>query len=206
MNEKHIEDIINALYDMIQDARAVPLASDKCIVNRDEVLNMLDQIIDQLPGELKQARSIVESRGEIIAQARREQENIVHKAQEEAERMVSQEAILVEAKRRAKEEEISARAKIANLQKLSNEYMDDALRRTEEAIAQSLGEVRDLLGSSRKYTLALLEYWDRKNITKKVGDADVATRVSVQLQLTDPAAKSRDRIVSNHRVGDASQP
>lgn len=142
MNEKHIEDIINALYDMIQDARAVPLASDKCIVNRDEVLNMLDQIIDQLPGELKQARSIVESRGEIIAQARREQENIVHKAQEEAERMVSQEAILVEAKRRAKEEEISARAKIANLQKLSNEYMDDALRRTEESIGNCLGEVQ----------------------------------------------------------------
>ena len=143
MNEKHIEDIINALYDMIQDARAVPLASDRCIVNRDEVLNMLDQIIDQLPGELKQARSIVESRGEIIAQSRREQENIVHKAQEEAERMVSQEAILVEAKRRAKEEEISARAKIANLQKLSNAYMDGALRRTQDAIAQSLSEVEE---------------------------------------------------------------
>ena len=31
--------------------------------------------------------------------------------------------------------------------------------------------------------------------TKKVGDTDIATRVSVQLQLTDPAAKSRDRIV-----------
>ena len=31
--------------------------------------------------------------------------------------------------------------------------------------------------------------------TKKVGDADIASRVSVQLQLTDPAAKSRDRIV-----------
>ena len=31
--------------------------------------------------------------------------------------------------------------------------------------------------------------------TKKVGDLDVATKVSVQLQLTDPAAKSRDRIV-----------
>ena len=31
--------------------------------------------------------------------------------------------------------------------------------------------------------------------TKKVGDADIATRVSVQLQLTDPAARSRDRIV-----------
>ena len=31
--------------------------------------------------------------------------------------------------------------------------------------------------------------------TKKEGDMDVATRVSVQLQLTDPAVKSRDRIV-----------
>ena len=31
--------------------------------------------------------------------------------------------------------------------------------------------------------------------TKKQGDIDIATRVSVQLQLTDPAAKSRDRIV-----------
>ena len=31
--------------------------------------------------------------------------------------------------------------------------------------------------------------------TKKVGDSEIASRVSVQLQLTDPAAKSRDRIV-----------
>ena len=31
--------------------------------------------------------------------------------------------------------------------------------------------------------------------TKKVGDADIATKVSVQLQLTDPAARSRDRLV-----------
>lgn len=31
--------------------------------------------------------------------------------------------------------------------------------------------------------------------SKKVNDVDIATRVSVQLQLTDPAAKSRDRIV-----------
>ena len=31
--------------------------------------------------------------------------------------------------------------------------------------------------------------------TKKVGDAEIASRVSVQLQLTDPAAKSRDRVV-----------
>ena len=38
--------------------------------------------------------------------------------------------------------------------------------------------------------------------TKKVGDTDIASKVSVQLQLTDPAAKSRDRIVKkSEKVG-----
>ena len=37
----------------------------------------------------------------------------------------------------------------------------------------TLGETRDLLGSSRKYTLALLEYWDRKNVCKKQGEARI---------------------------------
>ena len=52
MNEQHIEDIISALYDMIQDARALPLGADKCILERDKVLDMLDEIIAQLPSEL----------------------------------------------------------------------------------------------------------------------------------------------------------
>ena len=37
--------------------------------------------------------------------------------------------------------------------------------------------------------------------TKKMGDADIATRVSVQLQLTDPNARSRDRIVKKSEKG-----
>ena len=143
MNEKHIEDIITALYDMIQDARAMPLGPDKCIVERDKALDMLDEIIAQLPAELKQSRTIVESRNELIGQARREAENIIRKAQEQAELLVSQQAIYNEAKRQCVEMVEQTKAQIAGLRKASNEYMDDALRRTEEAIAQSLAEVKD---------------------------------------------------------------
>ena len=143
MNEQHIEDIISALYDMIQDARALPLGADKCILERDKVLDMLDEIIAQLPSELKQSRTIVESRNELIGQARREAESIVRQAQQKANELVAQEAIYVEAKRQCQEMVNKTQTKIAELRKLSNEYMDDALRRTEEAIAQSLGEVRD---------------------------------------------------------------
>ena len=46
-------------------------------------------------------------------------------------------------------------------------------------------------GSMADSHIVMLQILD----SKKVGDADIATRVSVQLQLTDPNARSRDRIV-----------
>lgn len=142
MNEKHIEDLITSLYDMIQDARAVPLAADKCFVERDKALDLLDEIIAQLPAELKQSRTIVESRNELIGQARREAENIIHRAREEAELLVSQQVIYQEAKVKCAEMVEQTKEQIDRLQQASNEYMDESLRRTEEAIAQSLNEVQ----------------------------------------------------------------
>lgn len=142
MNEKHIEDLITSLYDMIQDARAVPLAADKCFVERDKALDLLDEIIAQLPTELKQSRTIVESRNELIGQARREAENIIHRAREEAELLVSQQVIYQEAKVKCTEMVAETKEQIDRLQQASNMYMEESLRRTEEAIAQSLTEVQ----------------------------------------------------------------
>ncbi len=142
MSEQHIEEIISNLYDTVQDARSLPLGADKCILERDKVLDMLDEIIAQMPAELKQSRTIVESRNELIGQARREAESIIKNAQQEAQRLVSQQSIYAEAKRKCAEMVAQTQAQIADLRKVSNDYMDDALRRTEEAIAQSLNDVR----------------------------------------------------------------
>ena len=152
MNEQHIEQIITALYDMIQDARALPLGADKCILERDKVLDMLDEIIAALPSELKQSRTIVESRNELIGQARREAESIIKEAQAKAEELVAREAIYVEAKRQCQEMYISTQERINELKKVSNAYMDDALRRTEEAISQSLTEVQQTRAKFRALT------------------------------------------------------
>lgn len=137
------EDVIGALYDLVQDARSMPLAADKCILERDKVLDMLDEIIALLPAEIKQSRTIVESRNELINQARREAEGILKKAQEQAEALVTQEAIYVESKKRSEALVAETQEKIAQLRKAGNEYMDEALRRTEETITQALQEVQD---------------------------------------------------------------
>ena len=158
MNEQHIEDIITVLYDTIQDAKALPLGADKCILERDKLLDMLDEIIAQLPSELKQSRTIVESRNELIGQARREAETIIKQAQEQAKALVAQEAIYQEAKRQCQEMVQQTQTRMSDLRKASNDYMDDALRRTEEAIAMSLEDVRD----TRTKFKALIESQDKK--------------------------------------------
>ena len=143
MSDRNIEDIIGALYDLVQDARSMPLAADKCILERDRILDMLDEIIAQLPSELKQSRTIVESRNELISQARREAEMIMRQAQEQAKQMISKEAIYAESKRRAEELVTQTQECVNALKKAGNDYMDDSLRKTEEVIAEALANVRD---------------------------------------------------------------
>lgn len=154
MSDRTTEDIIGALYDIVQDARSMPLAADKCILERDKVLDMLDEILAQLPGELKQSRTIVESRNELISQARREAEGILREAQEKAKQMVTREAIYAEAKKRSDELVGQTQNRINQLRKAGNEYMDESLRQTEEAISKALAEVRDTRMKFRTVTEA----------------------------------------------------
>ena len=158
MNEQNIEQIISALYDLVQDARGLPLGADKCIVERDKVLDMLDEIIGQLPVELKQARTIVESRNELIGQARREAEGLIRQAQEKAAQLVTEEAIYVEAKRQCKEMIAQTHARMADLRKVSNDYMIDALQKTEDSIAASLEDVKQ----TRSKFMALVEAQEKR--------------------------------------------
>ena len=152
MTDRNTEDIIGALYDLVQDARAMPLAMDKCILERDKVLDLLDEVIAQLPSELKQARTIVENRADLISQGKREKENIIRKAQEQAKALVSQEAICVEAKQLAEEIEKKANERAAQIQRAGNAYMDESLRQTEELIAQTLADIQTVREKFRTVT------------------------------------------------------
>lgn len=177
MSDRNIEDIIGALYDLVQDARSMPLAADKCILERDRVLDMLDEIIAQLPSELKQSRTIVESRNELISQARREAEMILRQAQDQAKQLVAKEAIYVEAKRRAEELVGQTQNRIDALKKAGNDYMDDSLRKTEEVIAEALANVRD---TRMKFRAVTESQEQRKNMPTAPAPAP-AQEVDIEL-------------------------
>ena len=107
-----IEETITTLYEMVQDAWSLPLGAEKCVVERDKVLDLLDEISNQLPGELKQAKTIVESRNEVITNAKREAENILKQAEQRAKQMISREEVVKQAEQQAAEMMKAAQQKI----------------------------------------------------------------------------------------------
>ena len=147
----NIEEIITTLYEMVQDAWSLPLGAEKCVLERDKVLDLLDEISNQLPGELKQAKTIVESRNEVITNAKREAENILKQAEQRALQLMSKEEVYILAENEANEMIKSAQAKIKELKQATNEYVDDALRRTEDSISNALNEIK----ASRSSFMAL---------------------------------------------------
>ena len=146
-----IEEIITSLYNLIQDAWSLPLGAEKCVVERDKVLDLLDEISNQLPSELKQAKTIVESRNEVITNAKREAENILKQAEERARLLVSENEVYKQAQLESRELMKSTQQKIMELKQVTNEYVDDAMRRTEESIANALNEIK----ASRSSFMAL---------------------------------------------------
>lgn len=168
MSNNTTEDIIGTLYDMVQDARSMPLAADKCILERDKVLDMLDEIISQLPAEIKQSRTIVESRNELISQARREAEAILRKASEQANELVEKEEIYKQAKKRSEELVAQTQERIDQIRKAGNEYMEESLRCTEETIANALKEVQD----TRMKFVAVTEAQEQRKVMPNV-DVDM---------------------------------
>ena len=138
MNERGIEEVISTLYEMIQDARSVPLSGDKCMVERDKVLDLLDEISNQLPGELKQARTIVESRGEVINNAKREAESIRNQAEERARQLVDEQEIVRIARARSSELMAETESKVNQLRQASAQFCSQSLQDTEAAISAAL--------------------------------------------------------------------
>ena len=54
-----VDELLDMLFEMIDEAKSLPLSSDKCIVERDKALDLLDEIRAQFPMELAEAKKLI---------------------------------------------------------------------------------------------------------------------------------------------------
>ena len=139
--ENEVFELIAMLYTMVTEAWGVPLGNEKCIVERDKVLNLLDEIKARLPQEMAEAKRLVAAREEYISSAKREAEAVRRSADERARELLEEQEIVKAAKTRSNEILTAAEGRAREMYRVANSYVDDTLRRTEEAINTALGEV-----------------------------------------------------------------
>lgn len=144
-----VEELVDMLFTMIDEAKNAPLSSEKCVIERDKALDLLDDIKAQFPVELAEARKIVGARSEYVAAAKREAEDIRKRAEIEAKQMVDTDQVMGMARQKANEVLKQAENRSKELKRSANEYCEDLLRRTEEAIGEALGEARRAHSSFR---------------------------------------------------------
>ena len=130
-----VEELLDMLFDMVDEAKNVPLSSDKCMIERDRALDLIDDIRAQFPVELTEAKKVMATRADMLSSAKREAEAIRKAAEDKARQMVSEDVITLQAKQRANEMMQQAEERSRELKRSANEYCEDALRRTEEAVA-----------------------------------------------------------------------
>ena len=139
-----VEELVDMLFDMIDEAKNAPLSSEKCIIERDKALDLLDDIKAQFPVELAEARKILNARNEYVAAAKREADEIRKRAEIEAGQMVSEDRVMNQARQKASELVAQAEVKAKEVRRAANEYCEDVLRRTEEALSDAHSEMRQV--------------------------------------------------------------
>ena len=133
MAENDVNRLIDMLYERVEDAKSPALKPNLSMVDRDEVLDLLDELRNQLPVELKRAQEL------------------------EAKSKVSDSEVLYAAKEKARKIIADAEDRSRQLCQVANEYAEDALARTEEAVQAALTEVKQSRSAFRAASAAKLQ-------------------------------------------------
>ena len=136
-----VEYLIEELIEMIASAKSMPLSSS-AIVTRDEVLDLLESIRDELPEELRRARRMLRDHEELLAASRRVAADIVGDARVQAERMVQRTEIVRQAEHRAVRIVEDAEAASRQMRHETEDYVDQKLAGFEIVLDRTIKTVR----------------------------------------------------------------
>lgn len=139
----NIEEILDMMDDTLDKAWSLPMTGGRCVVDVEQMREMMDEIRINLPGEIKQAKNIVADRNEILRAAKAEAEQLVRRAEDRARVLVAQETITKEAQTRANELLSQTQSRTKEMKLAAQEFSDSKLRETEESLSRALADLRE---------------------------------------------------------------
>lgn len=131
---------IDELIEIVDSARAMPMSAS-CVVNRAQVLDLLNEMKQSLPDVLAQAQRVLDDRDAVIEDGRREAGRIVAAARDERGSMVSSTEVAREAQTESGRMRDSAMEEAARIRAEADEYVDQKLANFEVVLTKTLQAV-----------------------------------------------------------------
>lgn len=120
------EALLRRAIDIIASAPTMPLSSSPRI-DRDEIIELLEESLHRLPEEMRQARWMIKERQEFVAKTRREADELLEAARVQAERMVQRTEVVRAAEQRARQISEAADADSRRLRHETEDFLDQRL-------------------------------------------------------------------------------
>jgi len=131
------EEILLQIREIVDAARPVPLSASS-MISKEEVLELLDEAIAQLPEELRAARWLLKEREEYLARVRHEGDEILDQARTRAERMVARTEVVKAAETRAYQIIDAAEAEARRLHHEVEDFCDQKLASFEIVLERTM--------------------------------------------------------------------
>jgi len=135
-----VETLLLRLKELVETGRSMPMSAS-VMVNREEVLELLEEAMAVMPQELRHARWLLKERDEFLAQARRESDDIIEAGRVRAERMVERTEVVREARRVAQTVMDDAEAAARQLRHEAEDYVDQKLASFEVVLERTMQAV-----------------------------------------------------------------
>lgn len=130
-------ELLDRLENSVHSARSLPF-SDSCLVDREEMIVLIGMIRESLPPELKQAKWLLEQNRQLIAEARKEAENIMREAESRMASMIDEHEVTVQARQQAAQTVEAANNSARQIRNGAIEYARKRLSDLEEQLTAML--------------------------------------------------------------------
>jgi hypothetical protein len=135
-----VEALLRRLHELVDSARPAAL-STQVKVDREEVLDLLDQAIERLPDEVRAARWLMKDRDEFLERTQHEADDILAAARGQAERMVQRSEVLKAADAKARRIVEQAREEASRVRNECDDFCDQRLAQFETVLERTMGVV-----------------------------------------------------------------
>jgi len=135
-----LEDLVRQLEEAIRSARNMPLSSS-ALVDRKEVLDLIELLKRSIPEEIARARALIRDRDDVVERARSQAERVLERAQTEREQQLSKTEIVQAASREADRMVAEAEAVSRRIKAEAESYVEGKLATFEVVLQKTLAAV-----------------------------------------------------------------